>query len=279
MAEDIERGSAWQQEIESQLYESDWFLLIFSGVDEDDWSWCHHEAGLFCGMVYPDVNRVIVLYPPNVNLPGPLQKYQAVKCEMAPDGKSEDVDRFFQDMFGAEPYPGFRPINSFFAHKADRLRQEAAAKIIQAVGRLVVESIVPEAMMVVHVPNVDLLTLRPVPVGPLGLASGIRQFELAMTMPGGVSRTDWIRLSRNAWRNPSGRRSTRPAPSPSKTSSWSRRTRCCDRRRTGATTCRASAGSTSPVTIARPSRSPSSRSLREPRSRSATRASRGSSRR
>jgi TIR domain len=165
MAEDIERGSAWQQEIENQIYESDWFLLIFSGVDEDDWSWCHHEAGLFCGMVYPDVNRVIVLYPPNVNLPDPLKKYQGVKCETTPDGKSEDVDRLFQDLFGEEPYPGFRPINSFFAHKAHRLRQEAATKIIQAVGRLVVESIVPEAMMVVHVPNVDLLDSTGFPEG------------------------------------------------------------------------------------------------------------------
>ena len=211
------------------------------------------------------------------------KKYQGVKCETTPDGKSEDVDRFFQDMFGEEPYPGFRPINSFFAHKADRLRQEAAAKIIQAVGRLVVESIVPEAMMVVHVPNVDLLELDRVPgrhphqAGVRGDAPvRARRYRNALA---GVSRTDWIRLSRTAWRNPSGRRSTRPAPSPSKTSSWSRPTRCCDRRRTGATTCRASAGSTSPVTIARPSRSPSSRSLREPRSKSATRASHGSSRR
>lgn len=159
------RGHREGQEIESQLYESDWFLLILSGVDEDDWSWCHHEAGLFCGMVYPDVNRVNVLYPPNVNLPDPLKKYQGVKCETTPDGKSEDVDRLFQDLFGEEPYPGFKPINSFFAHKADRLRQEAAAKIIQAVGRLVVESIVPEAMMVVHVPNVDLLDSTGFPDG------------------------------------------------------------------------------------------------------------------
>jgi hypothetical protein len=108
MAEDIEKGSAWQQEIERQLYESDWFVLIFSGVDADDWSWCHHEAGLLCGMVYPDVKRVIVLYPPHVELPDPLKKYQGVKCEATADGQYPDLEQFFEELFGKEPYPGLK---------------------------------------------------------------------------------------------------------------------------------------------------------------------------
>jgi len=158
MAEEIEKGALWQQEIERQLYGSDWFLLIFTGVDEDDWSWCHHEAGVFCGMMYPDANRVIVFHPPNVTLPDPLRKYQAVKCETTPEGDSEDVDRFFECMFSKEPYRGFPPINPFFTQKAaETSRRAAAAKVVQAVGRLVVESIVPETTMVIHVPGADLL--------------------------------------------------------------------------------------------------------------------------
>ena len=136
MAEDIERGSAWQQEIESQLYKSDWFLLIFSGVDEDDWSWCHHEAGLFCDG-----------YPTSIGSSSCIRRTSTclARCRnIRPsnarwrDGKSEDVDRFFEDLFGAEPYPGFsRSTPSSPTRRT--ARQEAAAKIIQAVGRLVVE--------------------------------------------------------------------------------------------------------------------------------------------
>jgi hypothetical protein len=157
MAEEIEKGADWQQTIERQLYNSDWFLLIFTGVEEDDWSWCHHEAGVFCGMMYPDANRVVVLYPPKVTLPDPLKKYQAVKCETTADGKSEDLDRFFKVAFGEEPYPNFRPINRYFAYEDGDGRREAASKIVQAMGRLVVESIVPETTMVVQAPNARLL--------------------------------------------------------------------------------------------------------------------------
>ena len=139
IAEDIAKGVIYQKEIEQQLYDSDWFVLLFTGVEDDDWSWCHHEAGIFCGMTYPDDKRVIVLYPPNIDLPDPLAKYEAVKCETTADGKSEDVDRFLQDLFGKEPYPGFPAINPYFAFRADTTRQEAAAKIVQSVGRLVVE--------------------------------------------------------------------------------------------------------------------------------------------
>ena len=157
MAEEIEKGALWQQEIERQLYASDWFLLLFTGVDEDDWSWCHHEAGVFCGMMYPDANRVIVFHPPNVTLPDPLRKYQAVKCETTPDGESEDLDRFFEDMFSQAPYPDFPPINPFFMHRgAEASRRAAAANIVKAVGRLVVESIAPETTLVLHVPHADL---------------------------------------------------------------------------------------------------------------------------
>ena len=113
----------------------------------------------------PTRHRVIVLYPPTIELPDPLKKYQGVKCEATADGKFEDVDRFFQDLFNDEPYPGFRPINTYFALKADRSRREAAEKIIQAVGRLVVELIVPKEVMLVHVPDVARLDASGFPEG------------------------------------------------------------------------------------------------------------------
>jgi TIR domain len=180
MAEDIEKGTVYRQEIEKQLYESDWFILIFTGVDDDDWSWCHHEAGLFCGMSYPDANRVVVFHPPKVDLPDPLRQYEAVKCETNVAGKSEDVDRFFQHLFGEPLYPGLPAINSFFAYRAETTRQQAAAKIIDAVGRLVVESIVPETVLVVHVPDVELLDAVGFPDGTqIRRGSGaMRLFEL-----------------------------------------------------------------------------------------------------
>jgi hypothetical protein len=150
MSENIARGGDWQDEIETQLYESDWFVLVFTGVEDDDWSWCHHEAGIFRGMMYPQAHRVVVLYPPNVTLPDPLKKYQAVKCQ---DGDLEDLDRFFEDLFGREPYPGFPALNPYFANRATSSRRVAADTIIRAVGRLVVESIEPKDLMIIHVQN------------------------------------------------------------------------------------------------------------------------------
>ena len=107
MAEEIEKGADWQQTIERELYSSDWFLLLFTGVEEDDWSWCHHEAGVFCGMMYPDANCVVVLYPPKVTLPDPLKKYQAVKCEIDPDGTQRILSVCSKLHSEEEPYPRF----------------------------------------------------------------------------------------------------------------------------------------------------------------------------
>ena len=169
MAEEIDRGADWVHTIEEELYASDWFILIFTGVEDYDWSWCHHEAGLFCGMLYPDAKRVIVFYPPKVTLPEPLKRYQAVKCETTADGRSDDLDQFFKTMFGEEPYPDFPPINPYFAYEAEAeaedAREQAATKIVQAVGRLVVESIVPETAIVLHVPDASLLDDAGFPAG------------------------------------------------------------------------------------------------------------------
>jgi TIR domain len=104
LSENIAKGLDWQQEIQSQIIESDWFVLLFTG-DDDDWSWSLYETGNFRAM-YSDTGRVVVLYPPNVTLPYPLQQYQAVKCQ-----SPEDLYRFFEDLFGKEPgIPSAQPV-------------------------------------------------------------------------------------------------------------------------------------------------------------------------
>jgi hypothetical protein len=122
MSENITKGEEWQDEIEKALFDSDWFLLIFTGTDDKDWSWCHHEAGIFRGMNHLSAKRIVVFYPPpNVKLPEPLKKYQSVKCQKE---QYDDIYRFFENVFGAEPYPNFGSINKFFAtriHAAESL--------------------------------------------------------------------------------------------------------------------------------------------------------------
>ncbi len=162
MSENITKGDGWQEKIEEALYESDWFILLYSGVD-DDWAWCHHEAGIFRGMVYPDSDRLVVLYPPNVELPDPLRKYQAVKCQPPSPGQPDELELFFKDIFGRPPYPGIPPINPVFANEDGTGRQAAAAKIIDAVGFLVVDSIVPENIMLLHVPDIASLRSAAIP--------------------------------------------------------------------------------------------------------------------
>ena len=178
--QNIEKGDNYQDEIGKQLYESDWFMLLFTGMDDRDWSWCHHEAGTFCGMTYPDADRVVVFYPSNVALPDPLKRYQAVRCQ---DGQPDDVYRFFEDLFGKEPYPGIAPIHPFFANdrEAGTSRETAAATIIRAVGRLVVESIEPKDVMIVHVRDkADLLDRTEFPADTYvhRQSGALRLFEL-----------------------------------------------------------------------------------------------------
>jgi TIR domain len=178
MSENISKGDAWQEGIEKQLYESDWFLMIFTGVDNEDWSWCHHEAGIFRGMMYPDAKRVVVLYPPNVSLPDPLKKYQSVACHHE---QQEDIHRFFDDFFGKEPYPEFGSINPRFANKDSTSRRDDTQRIIDAVGRLVVKSITPENAMIIHVPNKkDLMEQNRFPADTqiIGGSGGVRLFDL-----------------------------------------------------------------------------------------------------
>ena len=182
MSENITKGDDWQGKIEDALYELDWFILLYSGVD-DDWAWCHHEAGIFRGMAYPKPDRLVVFYPPNVELPDPLKKYQAVKCQPPRPDQPDELDLFFKEIFGKEPYPGVPPMNPVFADEDCDARQEAAKKIVDAVGFLVVDSIMPENVMFLHVLDVNLLKSESVPDGTSieRGSTAMRLFELGDT--------------------------------------------------------------------------------------------------
>jgi hypothetical protein len=129
-------------------------------------------------MMYPDAKRVVVFYPPNVDLPDPLKKYQSAACD---HDKHEEIYRFFDDFFGKEPYSGFGSINPNFAHRESASRRDAAQRIIDAIGRLVVRSVTPEDAMVIHVPDKsDLVAQSAFPANTtiLGGSGGMRLFDL-----------------------------------------------------------------------------------------------------
>lgn len=163
MSANIPKGVDWQDQIEEKLHESDLFIFLFSGTDED-WSWCHHEAGIFRGMMYPADRPLIVLHPSNVELPKPLNKYLGIRCAK-PDGRQADeLDQFLRDFFGKPTYPGLKPLNAPFANNDDA-RRSAADTIIDAVGRLVVKTILPKNMLIVHVPDITKLDPKAFPEG------------------------------------------------------------------------------------------------------------------
>ena len=155
MSENITKGDDWQGKIEQALYDSDWLILLYSGVDDDGGATT--EAGIFRGMVYPDADRLVVLYPPNVELPYSLKKYRAVKCQAPQPGQPDELDLFFKEFFGKPPYPGLPAINPVFANEARATRQDAAEKIVPAFGLLVVDWIVPENVMFLQVLDVNTM--------------------------------------------------------------------------------------------------------------------------
>ena len=216
MSENITKGDGWQERIEEALYECDWFILLYSGVD-DDWAWCHHEAGIFRGMVYPDSDRLVVLYPPNVELPDPLKKYQAVKCQPPQPDQPDELDLFFKEIFGKPPYPGVPPINPVFANEDRTARRDAANKIVDAVGFLVVDLIVPENVMFLHVstsPRSNRPRSRTASASGAARALCACSSSATPAFPGSSSRSDSIPNFAETWIRHSGPRSTKPAPSP-----------------------------------------------------------------
>jgi hypothetical protein len=179
MSKNIEKGTKWHEEIENQLDKSDWFLMLFSGTN-DDWSWCYHEAGIFRGMKYPFSKRLVVLYPrsKNISIPDPLRDNQAVECH--PD-QPEHIYRLFNDLFTVAPHPGRRPINPFFASEENTSRKDDAKRIIDAVGSLVVRSITQENIMAIEI--LDLSSLSDQAAFPpdtriLGGSGALRLFDL-----------------------------------------------------------------------------------------------------
>jgi hypothetical protein len=52
MSENITKGDDWQGKIEEALYESDWFILLYSGVD-NDWGGAITRPGFFAAWSTP----------------------------------------------------------------------------------------------------------------------------------------------------------------------------------------------------------------------------------
>ena len=105
-------------------------------------------------MMYPEPQRLVVFYPPNVDLPNPMRKYQPVKCEPPQNGQPHQLEEFIKQLFGVPPYPSMDPINRKFAHETHDERHEAMGKIIDTVNCLVVDTIEPDFTMRIHVPDI-----------------------------------------------------------------------------------------------------------------------------
>lgn len=155
---EIDRGKQWVVDLEDAVNQADWFVLLYSSA-EDDWSWCHEEAGAFLGGRNFDTSKLIVLHPENVTLPSFLGLYQSVPCpsyaddefdELAADLQARNenilerdrfraVGKFLKNFFGEEPYPGFGPINPHvLTNQQDR--NEITRAIVTAVGRMIVKT-------------------------------------------------------------------------------------------------------------------------------------------
>lgn len=173
LSEDILKGEDWQDKIEDALYNSDWFILLYSGSDED-WSWCHHEAGVFRGMMYPIARRIVVFHPPNVKLPKPLERFQAVKC--ADQTQPNDVDRFLCDFYGVPCYPDFKELNGILVAQDDD-RKAVADKIIDSVGKIVINKIEPDNELIVRVLDVAHLRSDTFPTKACIESSALRLFR------------------------------------------------------------------------------------------------------
>jgi len=195
LSEGIKHGDNWRRAIEDALDDADWFILLFPRTQED-WSWCHEEAGFFRGRLHPDGSRLVVLHRRNEPIPDPLRDFQALGIEPIPEGPrrpelpcveavseegsgssgqipaapeqavseagevSDDLPQFFKDFFREPPYPGFPAINPDFASSEKvafkQMRLDAANRIRVAIGKIVVDSYPARNLLMVRVPLGDI---------------------------------------------------------------------------------------------------------------------------
>jgi hypothetical protein len=196
LSEGIRHGDNWRRAIEDALDDADWFILLFPRT-QDDWSWCHEEAGFFRGRLHPDGSRLVVLHRRNEPIPDPLKDFQALGIEPLPEGPrkpalpcvesaadegtaaggqtpaapeqtvaetgdvSDDLPQFFKDFYGEPPYAGFPPINPDFARSEKdafkQMRLHAANRIRVAIGKIVVDSYPARNLVMVRVPLGDIV--------------------------------------------------------------------------------------------------------------------------
>jgi hypothetical protein len=102
VSELIPKGEQWEPTIHQMLKDSDWLLLLYTGPGVE-WDWCLYETGFFAGTHDKSQTRLVCLHPKSVELPGPLNAWQAVT--------EDNCEELLQEIFRKPPYPGTKPLN------------------------------------------------------------------------------------------------------------------------------------------------------------------------
>ena len=79
-AEKLRGGRRWWSAIHGAMDKADWFILLYT-TKAEDWSWCVYEAGYFAGKSSSRTDKLVVIHPPGVQVPPPLQHWQSVSAE------------------------------------------------------------------------------------------------------------------------------------------------------------------------------------------------------
>jgi hypothetical protein len=97
-------GQEWRKAIKKAIDEANWFIFLLPDP-KDDWDWCLFETGLFEAKC-TSADRLICLHHSNVQIPNPIDGYQAVSAEQ------DDVEGFLRMIFTEKnPIPGMEPLN------------------------------------------------------------------------------------------------------------------------------------------------------------------------
>jgi hypothetical protein len=79
LAEEINKGDDWREEIDRALKEAECFLLLYTDP-QLDWSWSFYEAGAFAKMEEKPGRPVFCLHPSEVVRPSPLANLQTIQA-------------------------------------------------------------------------------------------------------------------------------------------------------------------------------------------------------
>ena len=106
VSELIPAGEQWDPKIHQWLKESDWLLLLYTGPGVE-WDWCLYETGFFAGSHDTSNKRLVCLHRAGVELPGPLQAWEAVT--------EENCDALLDAIFRKPAQPGAKPLHARIA--------------------------------------------------------------------------------------------------------------------------------------------------------------------